>query len=129
MHTPPTPCRSPSNRSPQASRLVQGKWLLAGLTALLLAGCVVEAPRPHAPPPAVVYAPVAPPPPRVEVVPVAPRADVFWVGGHWAWMGQTHVWVDGHWETRREREHWVPHHWEQDREGRWHLTGGYWRHD
>jgi hypothetical protein len=73
---------------------------------------------------------VAPPPTRVEIIPVAPSPNHFWVPGYWQWEGERHRWVDGRWEERRERERWVPHRWDHDEgDGRWHQHGGHWDRD
>jgi WXXGXW repeat (2 copies) len=68
---------------------------------------------------------VAPPVPQVEVIPVAPSANHFWVPGYWRWDGHTHVWVGGRWELTRAREVWVPQHWVHDG-GHWRFNGGQW---
>lgn len=100
------------------------------LLSLGLSACVVTPARvAYTPPAVVITAPVRPPPPRVEIIPVAPSHEYFWVYGHWAWDGRAHVWEDGHWERHREHAHWVPHRWEQDEYGAWRLREGYWRAD
>jgi hypothetical protein len=100
--------------------------------ALVLAcsACTIVPPRmEYTGPRVAVVTAMPPPPPRVEVIPVQPAPEYFWVHGHWGWDGRAHYWEDGHWERRREHEHWVAHHWEPDERGGWRLTGGYWHHD
>lgn len=82
-------------------------WVPLALMGTLLSGCVVYRSRPvvySAPPPPpsgaeVVVADPAPPAPLVEVVPVAPGPDYYWVGGCWEWRGRW-VWVGGRWAVR-----------------------------
>ncbi|NOY94408.1 MAG: hypothetical protein GXP55_24795, partial [Deltaproteobacteria bacterium] len=43
----------------------------------------------------------APPPLRADVMPAArPRANAYWVAGHWSWEGRW-VWVAGQWQAPR----------------------------
>ncbi|MGI4838130.1 MAG: YXWGXW repeat-containing protein [Janthinobacterium lividum] len=63
--------------------------LAATLIAASLAGCVVEQPRPH-----------RPPPPPVEVVPVMPAPGLHWVPGHYREGERDWIWVPGHWRER-----------------------------
>jgi len=105
---------------------------VSGLTAVTLGVClggcaVAPAQATLMPPEVALVAPLPPPPPRVEVIPVAPGPEFFWVYGHWTWVGHEHRWEDGHWERHREHEYWVPHRWERDERGQWRLHEGYWR--
>jgi len=88
------------------------------------------------PAPAVVYAPqttatvaapMAPPAPQVEVVPVAPGPDYYWVPGYWGWNGTVWVWMGGAWTPRPwHGAVWVGGHW--GRHGRGYVwIGGHWR--
>lgn len=97
--------------------------------ALFCAACTIVPPRVEYTGPRIALVTHAPPPPRVEVIPVQPGPNVFWVPGHWDWDGRGHRWEDGRWEPRRERERWVPHHWDQEGDGRWRQSGGYWHRD
>jgi hypothetical protein len=117
--------------------------------ALLVAGCVIEAPPPQvvrpvvvepaAPPPAVVSvyeepplvepAPIAigwaPPPMLVEAPPPAPFPYSVWVGGYWVWQGNW-VWAHGHWmEPPRANYVWV-HPYYEHRGGQVIFISGYW---
>lgn len=117
--------------------------------ALLVGGCVVEAPppavvrpvvvQPAVPPPAIVSvyeepplvepAPIAvgwaPPPMLVEVPPPAPFPYSVWVGGYWVWQGNW-VWAHGHWmEPPRPSYVWV-HPYYEHRGGQVIFISGYW---
>ena len=91
------------------------------------------APAPAAPstpqqPPASTSATIveqAPPPPQVEVVPVTPGPDYYWVPGYWTWRG-TWVWVGGRWAVRPwHGAVWVGGHW--GRHGHGYIwIGGQW---
>lgn len=108
---------------------LRSKSTLTGLAlALGLGACAVETPVVGVAGPSVmVEAPVQPPPPQVEVIPVAPGPDFFWVYGHWRWTGTEHRWEGGHWERHHPNEHWVPYRWDRDEHGRWHGHEGFWR--
>jgi hypothetical protein len=110
--------------------IMKTKHLMVGLTMagglVLATGCVerrvVYVPA-NPPPPAYVYstppvatapditapvpqpavtvvAPAAPPAPQVEVMPVAPGPEYYWVTGCWNWNGATWVWIGGRWAPR-----------------------------
>jgi len=94
----------------------------------VLAGCVVEQPRPTAE--VEVVAPREPPPLRAEVPPPPPRAPelVEWRPGRWHWDGREYVWVAGEWIERPHREaRWVPGHWNHRPDGFWVWVPGHWR--
>jgi WXXGXW repeat (2 copies) len=95
---------------------------LLGLTTV--AGCgppaVVVRPEP------VYVAQPAPPELLVEERPPQPAPNVFWVGGHWQWVGNRYNWHPGHWEQQRAYEQWVGPHW-QARNGQWVFEPGHWR--
>ena len=78
-------------------------------------------------PPTNVTVTQAPPPPQVEVVPVAPGPDFYWVPGYWYWGGGGWVWFGGRWTIRPWHSAiWVRGGWLRGRGGwRWH--GGHWR--
>jgi hypothetical protein len=66
-----------------------------------------------------------PPAPRVEVIPVAPSQQHFWVHGYWGYGGTGHYWVPGRYEAVRpgwgySEARWAPvgH--------RWHFYPGRW---
>ena len=106
------------------------RLMLIIVGALGMSACVV-APPPHYGPmggPAVVVR-MPPPPPRVEVIPVQPYRESFWIPGYWRWEGNQHHWTEGRWERHRERERWVDHRWERDEHGCWQQHGGHWRQD
>ncbi|MGA7119308.1 MAG: hypothetical protein WBY94_04380 [Polyangiaceae bacterium] len=87
-------------------------FLLSALAGGPLAGCYAEAHT--APVDETVYETAPPPPPtaEVEVVPVAPGPEFFWVPGYHRWNGRQYVWVRGRYERRpHSRAHWVPAHW------------------
>ncbi|MBL8484284.1 MAG: YXWGXW repeat-containing protein [Rhodocyclaceae bacterium] len=98
--------------------------VLSGLSALLLAACVV------APAPGPYYGEavmVAPPPAQVEYIGPRPGQGYVWIDGNWAWAGGRYVWVTGRWERSRPGYRWVPHRW--DRDGRhWRERPGHWQH-
>jgi hypothetical protein len=86
-------------------------------------------PMPTTPPPAPTSATIveqAPPPAQVEVVPVAPGPDYYWVPGYWSWSGGW-VWVGGRWAVRPwHGAVWVGGHWGMH--GRGYIwMGGRWR--
>jgi hypothetical protein len=59
----------------------------------------------------------APPAPRVEVIPVAPGSNYYWVPGYWSWNG-TWVWRAGYWTVRPwHNAVWVPGHWSRHGRG------------
>jgi hypothetical protein len=68
----------------------------------------------------------APPPPQVEVIPVAPSPNHFWIGGYWGWRGGQHYWNPGRYELRRPGMTWQSPAW--GRNGRyWRYSPGGWR--
>jgi hypothetical protein len=104
------------------------KFIVAGLL-VAITGCVatvrpapvvVEAEGP--PPPVVVQ--TAPPPLQVEVIPIAPSPNHFWIAGHWHWEGRW-VWRPGHYVLRRVGYRWVSPHYEP-RGGAFVYVGGHW---
>jgi hypothetical protein len=69
----------------------------------------------------------APPPPQVEVVPMAPGRDYYWVPGYWCWGSPGWVWIGGSWTIRPwHGAIWVRGGWVGHR-GRWGWHGGHWR--
>jgi hypothetical protein len=97
-----------------------GLMLLAGG---MLAGCVVEQPRP-APRPAVAagiyYVPAPPPAPiyEVQTAPPGPLELFFWQPGHWRWEGGRYIWHRGIWARRpHPAAVWMAPHWEQRPQG------------
>ncbi len=68
----------------------------------------------------------APPAPQVEVVPISPGPNYYWVPGYWSWNGGW-VWVGGHWAARPwTGAVWVGGGWA--RHGRGYIwIGGHWR--
>src|SRR5690242_1630686 len=78
-------------------------------------------------PPVSAVASQAPPPAQVEVVPVAPGPDYYWVPGYWYWRANGWVWWGGRWTIRPwHGAIWVHGGWARGRGGwRWH--GGHWR--
>jgi hypothetical protein len=80
---------------------------------------------PAAPAPVVVQQP--PPPPQVEVAPVAPGPDYYWMPGYWGWRGGAWVWIGGYWGARPyPGAIWLGGHW--GRHGRGSVwIGGRWR--
>ncbi len=77
--------------------------------------------------PATAVAPLTPPPQQVEVVPVAPGPDYYWVPGYWYWGGPGWIWVGGRWTVRPwHGAIWVHGGWGRGRGG-WHWHGGHWR--
>jgi hypothetical protein len=90
---------------------------------------VVAAPAPPPPGQQVeVIASEEPPIPIVEVVPLAPGPEYFWIGGHWHWNGGW-VWMRGHYD-RHPHFHpgagWVAGRWDR-RGGIWAWHEGHWR--
>ena len=84
-------------------------------------------PAPPPQPPATAVATMAPPPQQVEVVPVAPGPDYYWVPGYWYWGGPGWIWVGGRWTIRPwHGAIWVRGGWARGRGG-WHWHGGHWR--
>ena len=86
-----------------------------------------------APPPAIPQQPAAtvvaqaPPPPQVEVVPVAPGPDYYWVPGYWYWGGPGWIWISGRWTIRPwHGAVWVHGGLLRGR-GAWRWHGGHWR--
>ena len=98
--------------------------LFALLAAAPLNGCVAEG-GPGAVEAGGVEVAEQPPAEQVEVVPIAPSRNHFWVRGHWTWAGRW-VWVPGHYETHRVGYAWVPGHWAR-RAYRWVWVAGHWR--
>lgn len=88
---------------------------------------LVVQPTPPQPAPApITVVEQSPPAPIVEVVPVAPSPDYYWVPGYWRWNG-TWVWVGGRWSVRPwHGAVWLGGHW--GRHGRGYIwVGGRWR--
>jgi hypothetical protein len=80
---------------------------------------------PTAPPPTVVVT-QPPPAPQVEVIPVSPGPQFYWVPGYWSWNGGW-VWVTGVWAPRpRPYAVWVQGHWAHRGHGYIWIGGG-WR--
>lgn len=69
----------------------------------------------------------APPPPQVEVIPVYPGPDYYWLPGYWYWGGPGWTWYRGRWAVRPwHGAAWVQGNW--GRSGsRWAWHGGRWR--
>ncbi len=83
------------------------------------------APPPPQEQPAVVYQ--APPAPMVEVVPVAPGPNYYWVPGYWYWGGTGWAWYRGRYAIRPwHGAVWVGGGWGRHG-GRWEWRGGHWR--
>jgi WXXGXW repeat (2 copies) len=95
--------------------------VLAGVTALVLAGCAGN--RTSA-----LQAPPAPPPPIAETIPPQPAPGYVWVPGVYTWNANTrsYVWVPGHWAIPPRGYVWVPGHWQTTSTGHvW--VDGQWR--
>jgi hypothetical protein len=75
----------------------------------------------------VAEAPPAPPAAEVEVVPVTPGPDYYWVGGYHRWYRGRYIWVRGRYYRRPyAAARWEPAHWEM--RGRGHVwIEGRWR--
>jgi hypothetical protein len=103
---------------PGHSRVV---LLICAVSALPLVGCYVQA-RTVPVQEEATFEVEAPPPPaaEVEVVPVPPGPEYFWVPGYHRWNGRHYVWIRGRYE-RRPHHHarWAPAHWEV--RGRMHV--------
>jgi hypothetical protein len=77
----------------------------------------------------IVEAPASPPaaPPQVEVVPVSPGPNYYWVPGYWAWRGGGWIWIRGTWVLPpRHGAVWVSGHWAHHGHG-YVWVGGGWR--
>ena len=84
------------------------------------------APAPPAQQPATAVVTQAPPPPQVEVVPVAPGPDYYWVPGYWYWASPGWIWIGGTWTIRPwHGAIWVHGGWYRHRGG-WGWRGGHW---
>ncbi|HEX4262458.1 MAG TPA: YXWGXW repeat-containing protein [Acetobacteraceae bacterium] len=94
-------------------------FMMLGVAAPLLGGCVVAT----TPPP---YPPV--PTPLAETVPLPPVSEtaLVWQPGHWDWTGTAYVWApgryvprgnhgrlwqNGYWQFVNGGYAWVPGHW------------------
>jgi hypothetical protein len=78
-------------------------------------------------PPTTTVTAQAPPPQQVEVAPVAPGPDYYWVPGYWYWGGPGWIWAGGRWTIRPwHGAIWVNGGWGRGRGG-WHWRGGHWR--
>ncbi len=68
-----------------------------------------------------------PPGPRLELVPVSPGSDYFWIRGHWTRSTGVWKWIPGAWVHRlRPGAFWIDGQWA--RHGRnWIWLQGYWR--
>jgi len=85
------------------------------MTTVAVAGCVVSA-----------WVPGAPPAPYVEAQVVAPGPAYVWIGGWWEWH-QRWVWRNGYWaRPPHPGAVWVTGHWDRYPRG-WRWTRGYWR--
>jgi WXXGXW repeat (2 copies) len=114
-----------------SSTWIPGQWVARGNGWVWIEGhyAVVAAPQP--PPPGrqyEVFASEEPPAPIVEVVPVAPGPEFFWIGGHWSW-NRGWVWTRGHYD-RHPHFHagagWEPGRWDRRGNG-WAWHEGHWR--
>jgi hypothetical protein len=107
------------------NRTILATSLLLG-ASVLSSGCYVEA---QAEPPVaegevVAEAPPPPPPPAVEVVPVAPGPDYYWVAGYHRWYRGRYMWVGGRYYRRPyAAARWQPAHWEVRGRGRMWVEG------
>jgi len=90
-------------------------WIvLLGITAVLLADCLVSYPR------------FAPPALRAEVVLASPGPGYVWIAGYYGWGGGRYYWGRGRWGRGRAGRAWVGGRWEQ-RGRNWVWRRGYWR--
>ena len=113
-----------SNVRPRFSLFVP-LFALSSSASLGLAGCAVEATAPPVQGEVVVQGEPPPPPPaQVEVVPVAPGPEFFWVPGYHRWWGGRYVWVAGRYERRpHPAARWEAAHWEVRPNGRVFVEG------
>jgi hypothetical protein len=84
----------------------------AMLGAVLVAGCVTNAPL------APIPAPI--PPPMAETIPKPPVSPtpLMWQTGHWDWTGSAYVWVPGQYVTAEGHSNvWLPAFWEKTEAG------------
>jgi hypothetical protein len=79
-----------------------------------------------APPAATFRVGIAPPVARIEVRPMQPTRNHFWMEGHWGWNGASHIWTPGRWEVQRVGHVWIGPRWSH-RGGYWHFVPGHWR--
>jgi hypothetical protein len=68
---------------------------------------------------------VQPPVARVEVIPVAPSPQHFWIRGYWGYAGAAHYWVPGRYEVVRPGYAWSEARWAPVGR-RWHFYPGRW---
>jgi len=69
---------------------------------------------------------VAPPALRLEVAPLRPSPNHFWIPGYWGWGPRGHVWYGGRWELERRGSHWAAARWTHEGR-RWHFSPGRFR--
>jgi hypothetical protein len=94
-------------------------WLIAGI--LLVSPVGFYAPSVSAQE-EVVFVNQQPPVAKVEVIPVSPGDEYFWIPGYWQWQQNTWVWVPGQWAVRpHSTAVWEPGYWA------WRPTGWVWR--
>jgi len=88
--------------------------------------------EPGAPDAQDVYVDQEPPAPLVEVQPVSPGPDYFWIGGYWNWdpVHRHYLWIKGRYDRAPERgASWVAPRYERDAHGiryspgRWNRPG------
>jgi hypothetical protein len=101
---------------------LKGARLLSIVVALGLGAACAPNPSPGA-----LYVVRRPPPVRAEVIGVAPRPGLVWIGGFWRWGGADYAWVPGRWAApARGNRLWTPGHWRHTRRG-WYWVEGRWR--
>jgi hypothetical protein len=115
---PPAPTTAPPPAIPDAPSVPMAPSLTANAQPV---------PPGAARPPRTVIVEQAPPAAQVEVVPLAPSPEYYWVPGYWSWRGGAWVWVGGCWVHRPVPSAvWVGGHWA--RHGRGYIwIGGRWR--
>src|SRR5215472_2962379 len=109
----PAPSTAPGQPTPNSSSISQAPTVPNAPTITSAPGGSSNAAaqgQPGSTPPATVVE-QSPPPPQVEVMPVAPGPNYYWVPGYWTWNG-TWVWVGGRYAVRPwHGAVWVGGHW------------------
>lgn len=89
----------PLAEKPKSVEILQAPGANVGAQTSAVAAAA-QPPASAAPSTTTVVVQQAPPPTRIEIVPISPGPDYYWVDGYWGWRGSGWVWFGGNWDYR-----------------------------